>query len=204
MKPFTKLLLIFIAVAFAIYNMKSPTYESTIFIACLAFAFFKTTHLPKMSVFILYILILTIMELIAASLLDNFVYGQYTGFTENIWYFSTSIVFDVCLCLYCRKSAIYFLREEPKLFDMANSLFYVFMLYLFVDLYALGENFVRNLDKLGFPEEQVSHLWGVTHMYYNIEIYKSILIGLAGICLFASVYAHRSEKAPSVEKNEAN
>ncbi|MCF6442592.1 hypothetical protein L1077_24530 [Pseudoalteromonas luteoviolacea] len=44
MKPFTKLLLIFIAVAFAIYNMKSPTYEGSIFIACLAFASYKTAH----------------------------------------------------------------------------------------------------------------------------------------------------------------
>ncbi|MCG7547571.1 hypothetical protein [Pseudoalteromonas sp. Of7M-16] len=200
MKPFTKLLLIFIAVGFAVYSMKAPIYETIIFIACLSLAFYKTTHLPKMSVFLLYLLLFMLIELIATVILDNFVYGKYTGFTENIFYFSFALIFDICICLYCRKSAIYFLREEPKLFDMANSLFYIFILFCFVDLYALGENFIRNLDRLGFPEEQVSHLWGITHMYYNIEIYKSILLGLSSICLFASVYAHRSEEELPVEK----
>ncbi|KID55645.1 hypothetical protein JF50_19275 [Pseudoalteromonas luteoviolacea] len=200
MKPFTKLLLIFIAVGFAIYSMNMPIYEGSIFIVCLAFAFYKTTHLPKMNIFILYLIVFTLIEIITIAALDNFVYGKYTGFTENTWYFSSSLILNLCICLYCRRSAVYFLREEPKLFDMANSLFYVFMLYLFVDLYALGENFIRNLDRLGFPEEEVRHLWEVTHMYYNLEIYNSILLSLAGICLFASVYAHRSEEALSVEK----
>ncbi|ESP94593.1 hypothetical protein [Pseudoalteromonas luteoviolacea] len=200
MKPFTKLLLIFIAVGFAVYSMKTPIYEGILFIACLAFAFYRTTNLPKMNVFILYLLLFTLIELVIIAVLDNFVYGKYTGFTENIWYFSSSLILNLCICLYCRKSAIYFLREEPSLFDMANSLFYVFMLFCFVDIYAFGENFIRNLDRLGFPEEQVSHLWEITHMYYNLEIYNSILLSLAGICLFASVYAHRSEKALAVEK----
>ncbi|KZN62863.1 hypothetical protein N473_18280 [Pseudoalteromonas luteoviolacea CPMOR-1] len=200
MKPFTKLMLIFIALSFVVYSMKAPIYESMIYIACLAFAFFKTIHLPKMSVFLLYILMFVLVELIGTILLDSFVYGQYTGFTENTWYFTFGLIIDLFICLYCRKSAIYFLREEPSLFDMANSLFYVFMLFLFVDLYALVENFVRNLERLGFPEEQVRHLWDITHMYYNIKIYKSILIGLAATCLFASVYAHRSEAKDSVEK----
>ncbi|KZN54044.1 hypothetical protein [Pseudoalteromonas luteoviolacea] len=200
MKPFTKLLLTFIAISFAVHSINAPIYESMLFIACLAFAFYKTTHLPKMSVFLLYLLLFTLLEVITTAILDNFVYGQYTGFTENIWYFSFALIYDICFCLYCRKSAIYFLREEPKLFDMANSLFYVFILFCFVDLYALGENFIRNLDRLGFPEEKVSHLWGITHMYYNIEIYKSILIGLAATCLFASVYTHRSEEELPAEK----
>ncbi|KZN52982.1 hypothetical protein [Pseudoalteromonas luteoviolacea] len=200
MKPFTKLLLIFAVVVFAVYSMKTPVYETIIFIVCLAFAFYKTAHLPKMSVFLLYLLLFMLAELIVTTVLDYFVYGQYTGFTENIWYFSFSLIINLCICLYCRRSALYFLREEPKLFDMANSLFYVFMLFCFVDLYALGENFIRNLERLGFPEDQVRHLWEITHMYYNIEIYKSILIGLASICLFASVYAHRSEEALPVEQ----
>ncbi|AOT10413.1 hypothetical protein [Pseudoalteromonas luteoviolacea] len=200
MKPFTKLMLFFITLSFILYSMTTPIYTTIIYIACLAFAFFKTTHLPKINVFLLYILIFSIAELIIVLVLNNFVYGQYTGFTENIWYFSTSLTFGMLVCIYCRKSAVYFLREEPKLFDMANSLFYVSMLTCFVDIYALGENFIRNLDRLGFPEEQVRHLWDITHMYYNIELYKSILIGLTATCLFASVYAHRSEEKHSVEK----
>ena len=66
-----------------------------------------------------------------------------------------------------------------------TSLFVVFMA---VDLLALGENFIRHLDELGFSLETAQLFSGWNWVYYQYETIKSILLGMTFLLVWMMTY----------------
>ena len=66
-----------------------------------------------------------------------------------------------------------------------TSLFVVFMA---VDLLALGENFIRHLDDLGLSAELAQTFSGWNWLYYKYEYVKSMLLGLTFLLLWTITY----------------
>lgn len=60
--------------------------------------------------------------------------------------------------------------------DMA--LMTVFLLFICIDLLAMAENLIRNLEYLGVNEEFAKQFWGWDWVFYNYSPMKSILLGL--------------------------
>ncbi|MBD1581752.1 hypothetical protein [Pseudoalteromonas sp. S16_S37] len=54
----------------------------------------------------------------------------------------------------------------------------VYALFIIVNLLALGENFIRNLEYLGLEESSAKMFWSWDWVYYNYPILKRIVIAL--------------------------
>ncbi len=52
------------------------------------------------------------------------------------------------------------------------------LLFIVADLLAMFENFIRNLDYLGFDEEFAKQFWDWNWVFYNYPTIKSILAGV--------------------------
>ena len=66
-----------------------------------------------------------------------------------------------------------------------TSLFVVFMA---VDLLALGENFIRHLNELGVSPETARLFSGWNWLYYQYETIKSILLGMTFLLIWMMSY----------------
>ncbi|NUZ12421.1 hypothetical protein HUZ36_16680 [Pseudoalteromonas sp. McH1-7] len=58
------------------------------------------------------------------------------------------------------------------------SLMTVCLLFIVADLLAMFENFIRNLDYLGFDEEFAKQFWEWNWVFYNYPTIKSIIAGI--------------------------
>ena len=61
----------------------------------------------------------------------------------------------------------------------------LFLVFMFVDLVALLENFIRHLDELGFSDDFVGHFSGWNWVYYQYEHLKIILTSLSFLLLWS-------------------
>ncbi|GEK11772.1 hypothetical protein [Pseudoalteromonas peptidolytica] len=71
--------------------------------------------------------------------------------------------------------------KETKEVLMTNAdmaLMTVFLLFICIDLLAMAENLIRNLEYLGVNEEFAKQFWGWDWVFYNYSSIKSILLGL--------------------------
>ncbi|WDE06684.1 hypothetical protein SG34_007205 [Thalassomonas viridans] len=64
----------------------------------------------------------------------------------------------------------------------------LFMVFMAVDLLALGENFIRHLDEFGFSPETAQLLSGWNWVYYQYENIKSVLLGLTFLLVWMMTY----------------
>ncbi|WDE05501.1 hypothetical protein SG34_000695 [Thalassomonas viridans] len=78
----------------------------------------------------------------------------------------------------------------------------LFVVFMFFDLLALGENFLRHLDKLGFSGEIVTYFADWTGVYYHYETVKSALLGLTFLLIWtmATGIGQDAYKAPGRRK----
>ncbi len=74
----------------------------------------------------------------------------------------------------------------------------VMMLYFFVDLAAMLENFIRNLDHLGVNEEWAKTFWEWTLIYYLYEPTKNVLNLIELLAIWMSVSRRGRQKLDKV------
>ncbi|WDE11759.1 hypothetical protein [Thalassomonas haliotis] len=60
----------------------------------------------------------------------------------------------------------------------------LFVVFMFFDLLALGENFLRHLDELGFSGDIAGLFADWTGIYYHYETVKSALLGLTFLLIW--------------------
>jgi hypothetical protein len=70
-----------------------------------------------------------------------------------------------------RKSEIHITKAEVLLIS-------VYVLFIIVNVLALGENFIRNLEHMGISEEVAKQFWSWDWVYYNFSTMKRFVLAL--------------------------
>ncbi|TMO64446.1 hypothetical protein [Pseudoalteromonas aurantia] len=106
----------------------------------------------------------------------------------NVWkntiIYSTYLVFDaIALCAVIMRTAISrtLKPSEVSSIHITRSeilLISVYALFIIVNILALGENFIRNLEHLGLSESFASKYWAWDWVYYNYSTLKRVVIAL--------------------------
>ncbi|MCG9759552.1 hypothetical protein L1D50_10580, partial [Pseudoalteromonas sp. Isolate6] len=92
--------------------------------------------------------------------------------------------------------AIYMTHADPLLY----AIFYGFII---VDLAALGENVISNLEFLGIDESSAKQFWSWGLIYHNYEILKSILLSCVVTTLLATIFVERQRPDTPDEELES-
>ena len=63
----------------------------------------------------------------------------------------------------------------------------VYSLFMTVELLAIAENIIRNLEHIGFSETTAKPFWGWDWIYHNFEIIKRTLLGLEFLVIWSCI-----------------
>lgn len=143
------------------------------------------------------------IEIILISFLLKHIYEQYSGFTQGLWIYSTHLFIDLIIyyLISNRKELClkYFFKNTPSkhstILDKSildAPLLGVYFLFCIVDILALGENFLRNLDKIGFSEDFSKQFWHIQLIFDYYEIIKYCLLSLSTLIFIAIFIKRRS------------
>ena len=67
------------------------------------------------------------------------------------------------------------------------ALWLVLVSFIFVDLYALVENLIRNLEHMGIAEETAKQYWDVNWMFYHYSDIKRWLMGAEFLAIWLMI-----------------
>ena len=81
-------------------------------------------------------------------------------------------------------------------------MFAVMVLFILVDLAALIENLLRNLDYMGFSEEFAKPLWELNWVFYHYAQMKVIILGLQFLILWSTLSHMSKQKSKYQDKFE--
>ncbi|WDD97875.1 hypothetical protein [Thalassomonas actiniarum] len=83
-------------------------------------------------------------------------------------------------------------REQPYdhifIYNAEFALSSLFVVFMAVDLLALGENFIRHLDELGFSGESARFFSGWNWLYHQYENIKFVLLGMTFLLIWMMTY----------------
>ncbi len=142
------------------------------------------------------IILISTLELFLFSLFSKYIYGQYSGFSQGIWIFSVHLLVDFTIyyLISNRKelSIKYLFKNTPskhsKILDKSildAPLLGSYFLFCIVDSLALGENFLRNLDKIGFSEDFSKQFWHIQFIFDYYEVIKYSILSLVTLMFIA-------------------
>lgn len=78
--------------------------------------------------------------------------------------------------------------EHVFIYNAEFALSSLFVVFMAVDLLALGENFIRHLDQLGFSGESAQLFSGWNWLYHQYENIKFVLLGMTFLLIWMMTY----------------
>lgn len=75
------------------------------------------------------------------------------------------------------------------------AMFFLMRVYIWVDLIALCENLIRNLEHLGVPEEFARQFWDWNWVFYSYPEIKYVLFGLQFLIIWSTISDKMREKS---------
>ncbi|ATD09670.1 hypothetical protein SIO17_21410 [Pseudoalteromonas piscicida] len=136
--------------------------------------------------------------------LENFIYPAVTGgFMQNTFAFGSQLSLSILLLFFLRHRmtiAVLLTRgKSPTVFEKnyaEGPLYLLVIIAALVDFFALMENFIRNLDHLGVPEETAKIFWEFTFFYDYFEYLKAIPMLLCVMMLYVGLVV-RTKRQPT-------
>ena len=96
------------------------------------------------------------------------------------------LIYRGVLCRWLYRNYLYTVQK----FHLTNadiSMLLVMVLFLLVDLAAMAENLLRNLEHLGVSEELAKPLWELNWIFYHYPELKASIMGLQFLVLWSTV-----------------
>lgn len=133
-------------------------------------------------------------------LLETYIYPNYNGLIQNTFAFGSALIEDLLLIYFIRNrmemSLLFTKGKSPKVLEKNYAdgpLLGLLIGYVAIDLLALIENVIRNLDKLGISEDFAKQFWDVMFFYNNYEYIKVVLISLTIAVLYMGVIIRKRQ-----------
>ena len=196
-----------IGVSLAIF-IDIPFVSSLIFPATALLSAYVNRHEPNILHLCLGLFVIAVLERIV------FLFVPTSG-TPQVWVnnriYILHFLFDAgfLLFLVCRGAISRFiyqrLNKPTKGLHLTNadiSLFAVMVLFILLDLAALIENLLRNLEHMGFSEEFAKPLWELNWVFYNYPQMKSIILGIQFFILWSTLSCMFKQKSKYQDKFE--
>ncbi|WMN60693.1 helix-turn-helix domain-containing protein [Pseudoalteromonas xiamenensis] len=171
--------------------MSSGVYYLSFFVLALIAVYFLSKKSLGSQFIILTIVASTIIELGFTIPFKLFIYNQYSGYFQNNTIYSIHLIMDsitlTCIWNY-QTLACYFhksrsLKEILSLFDKCHihaPMIVVYFAFCFVDIAAIVENQIRNMERLGLDETLASQFY---HWQFIYDYYATVKVTL--ICCTA-------------------
>ena len=181
------------AVAFVLL-MSAPMIESVMACLLVVLVFFSKRD-ENSQLFTLCFAIVFIISSVIMYLLESVAYPSISdGFLQNTVAFGTQLLLSlILLFLLKHRMTIAVLITKGKSASVFEKNYAEGPLYLLVltlvavDLFALIENFIRNLEHLGVAEETASTFWEFTFFYDYFEYLKAVPMLLCVMMLYVGL-----------------
>lgn len=89
--------------------------------------------------------------------------------------------------------------EPAFIYSTEFALTSLFVVFMAVDLLAVGENFIRHLDEFGVSAATAEMFSGWNWLYHQYEIVKGVLLGITFLFLWTITYPGGQEEHKRVE-----
>ncbi|QZO15030.1 helix-turn-helix domain-containing protein [Pseudoalteromonas piscicida] len=177
-------------------------FESTLFILLLVLFFYSYKD-KNSQLLTLCFAIVFVLSSIAMFVLQTVIFPAVESyFIENIYAFSIQLSLSLLLLFLLKHRmtiAVILTRgRSPTVFEKNHAegpLYLLVILLAIVDFFALMENFLRNLDRMGVNEESAKVFWEVTFFYDYFAYLKAVPMLLCVLLLYVGLIV-RTKRQP--------
>ncbi|MEQ3528314.1 hypothetical protein [Pseudoalteromonas sp. XMcav11-Q] len=124
-----------------------------------------------------------------------------SNFIQNVYAFGSQLILSIFLLIllkYRMTVAVFLTRgKSASVFEKnyaEGPLYLLVIILVLVDFFALIENFIRNLDRMGVSEEVAKAFWEWTFFYDYFEYLKAVPIFLCIALLYVGLVVRTKRK----------
>ncbi|WDE05073.1 hypothetical protein SG34_027865 [Thalassomonas viridans] len=197
-----KLILIFLGVCYAIMS-QNPLHVSVLINISLLLIIFMNRHNVNIVHVCAGLLVVYFIEML---IFENLIVTKSAAISQvwvNAIIYTAHFVLDLMLFLLLTYRASFTrarLRAQGKphahvfTYNSEFALTSLFVVFMLVDLLALGENFIRHLDEFGLSAETVQRFANWTMVFYSYVPVKSVLLGITFLLIWTMTTSIGQEK----------